>query len=670
MVVHLPAREAPGGGGWPPPSGGAWVHLDEQGKVRAFTGKVDVGQGTRTALALLVAEELGAGLDRVDVVMGDTDLCPWDIGTFGSRSMPDAAPALRAVARGARTTLMDLARARLSDPHRPLKAGNGAVKGPGKRTGVPLEGLLRGERHLVQVSPDVEVTPARAWRIAGHRAVDPDAVDVVTGRRRYVSDLLLPSMGYGAVLLPPTYGSRLGRVDASALSNMRSVELVEEKGFVGVVARSPREAHIALGRLRAQWLETAQPREIEIEAYLRAHRSSGDDWDTEERRTGDPDAALRRATHRVRGTYRTAYIAHVPLETRTALAYWERERVTIFLGSQTPFRARDQVARGLGVALEDVRIVSPYTGGAFGGKHGGDVALAAARLSRGVGRPVRLSFSREEEFRYGYFRPMAIIDAEAGARTDGRLMGWVFHNLNAGAAALLPPYRIEDQRVDNELSRSPLPQGPYRALAANANNFARESILDELATLTKLDPLEFRRRNLDDERLLTVMERATDAAGWPARSSRPGRGHGLAIGREKGGRVATVAEVTVDAERRLRVDRLVTAFEAGAIVHPEGLKSQVEGASVMALGGALFEAIHFDQGQVSNPRLSEYRVPRFSDLPKLETILVDRPDQPPAGAGESPMIAVAPAISNAIFMATGVRLRSLPLLIEGRVPVA
>ncbi len=315
-----------------------------------------------------------------------------------------------------------------------------------------------------------------------------------------------------------------------------------------------------------------------------------------------------------------------------------------------------------------MRIVVPYTGAGFGGKHGGDVALAAARLARAAGRPVRLSFSREEEFQHGYLRPMAIIDVKAGADRDGKLHGWVFHNVNAGAAALLTPYRVADQRVDNELSASPLPQGPYRALAANANNFARESVVDELAALLQIDPLTMRERNLDDPRLLTVLHRAAEAAGWMPRARREGKGYGLAIGREKGGRVATVAEVSVSRDRSFRLDRIVSAYEAGAIVHPENLRSQVEGAAVMAIGGALFESIRFDRGRILNAHLSEYRLPRFSDLPQVEVILVDRPDLPSEGAGETPMIAVAPAIANAIFDATGSRLRSLPLLQDGKVP--
>lgn len=671
LVVHLAPRPDGAGtsGGWAPPTGGAWVHVSAEGWVHAFTGKAEVGQGTRTALSLLVAEELRLPLDRVRLTMADTDLSPWDMGTFGSRSMPDAAPALCRVAAGARERLVDLAAASGLGPRPDLEANDGTIRNRHSGRAIAYGELVRGRRELVALpGSGSAATPASEWTRAGHETSDPAGEDVVTGRRTFVSDLRLPGMVYGAVLLPPRHGGRLKALGPPYPELPEGVRLVHEKDWVGALASSPREAHMALGRVHAEWEESEQPSEGEIEGYLRTHRASGDDWDTAEHHVGDPERALRDASVRVDATYRTAYIAHVPLETRAAVATWEGGRVTIFLGTQTPFRARDYVARGLGIPLDDVRIVVPFTGSGFGGKHGGDVALAAARLAEKAALPVHLSFSREEEFQHGYLRPMAIIDVRAGARADGRLSGWVFHNINAGAAALATPYRAADQKVDNELSDSPLPQGPYRALAANANNFARESVMDELAALLRIDPLTMRERNLEDERLLTVLHRATERAGWNDRLPRPGHGFGVALGLEKGGRVATVAEVSVGGDRTLRVDRLVTAFEAGAIVHPDNLRSQVEGATVMAMGGALFEAVHFDQGRVLNPRLSDYRVPRFSDLPQLEVVLVDRPDLPSAGAGETPMIAVAPAIANAIFDATGQRLRSLPLLPDGKAP--
>ncbi len=633
-----------------PPALEAWVHVGSDGRVRAFTGKVEVGQGTRAALSLAVAEELRLPLEKVDLVMGDTDLCPWDMGTFGSRSMPDALPVLRAVSAGARNALVERARS--------LGAADSA----------PFADLVRGIREVVTVPRDTPVTAAAEWRTAGRPAAVPRAEGAVTGRRVFPSDLRSPEMEYGAVLNPPWVGARLARVDVSQARRVPGATIVEEGDFIGAVAATPRLARAALDHVDAAWEGETGPAEKDIEAFLRSHPQAGEGWDVDEVRTGDPERAFASAAHRLSATYRTAYIAHVPLETRAAVAEWEDSRLTVWVGTQTPFRAREYVATGLGIPIESVRVIVPFTGSGFGGKHGGDVALAAARLARARGRPVSLTFSREEEFRLGYFRPMALIDVQAGIDQDGRLASWSFHNTNAGAAALPTPYTVADQQVDNELSVSPLPQGAYRSLAANTNNFARESAMDELAALARIDPLAFREKNLDDDRLLTVLRTAAERAGWARRTRKPRTGWGLALAREKGGHVATVARISVRSDRTVHVDRIVTVFEAGAVVHPDGLRNQLEGGAVMALGGALFEAIHFHEGRIRNARLSQYRVPRFSDLPEIDTVLIDRKDLPPAGGGETPMIAVAPAIANAICDATGVRLRSLPLLPTGRLP--
>ncbi len=672
LLVVLPARRpGPGGaGGWSPPLGGAWVHVGGGGKVRGFTGKVEVGQGTRTALSMLLAEELGVRLDQVELVMGDTDLTPWDMGTFGSRSMPDAAPALRAVGATARQALLDLAQEKLGVSKDRLEDREGRVQVRGNGRSLTYGELIQGARKLIIADPKVALAPAKDWKLAGRPTIDPFAEEVVTGRRTYTSDLRRPGLLYGAFLHPPRYGSRMEQVDVSTISKERGVQVVQEKDFVGVVAPTPWQARSAISQIEATWTETPQPSEEEIEAYLRSHPLPGDHWDTDSGTEGDPERALSSAATRVSATYRSAYIAHVPLETRAAVAEWDGDRLTVWVGTQTPYRAREHLASGLGIDQDKVRVKVPYTGSGFGGKHVGELGLAAARLSRASGHPVRVTYTRSEEFQYGYLRPYTIIDLKAGADPQGHLTSWSFHNVNGGAASLRPPYRIPNLKIDNELSASPLPQGAYRAIGATANNFAREGAMDELARALDLDPLVFRERNLQDERLLAVLHLACETARWGQRKRTEGHGFGLAVGLEKGGRVATVSDLTIVPGRKVRVDRIVSVFEAGAIVNPDNLRSQVEGATVMALGGALFEAIHFREGVVLNRRLSEYRVPRFSDLPSLEVVLLDRPDLPPAGAGETPMIAVAPSIANAIFDACGVRLRSLPLVPDGRVPPA
>lgn len=422
-----------------------------------------------------------------------------------------------------------------------------------------------------------------------------------------------------------------------------------------------------MAAISAGWAATPQPATADLADWLRSHPAEQHGWGGAFRHEeGDVDAALAAGPLRLAATYCAAYIAHVPLEPRSALARWQDGRLTVWVGTSTPFRARSELADVLRVPESQIQVIVPDFGGGFGGKHGATVALEAARLSRAAGRPVRVQWSREEEFRCGYLRPAAVIDVASSADESGQLTGWSFTNINSGQAGILAPYRIPAQRIAYQPAQSPLPQGSYRALAATANHFARESHLDELARLAGADPLTFRLRHLTDGRLAEVLRTAASRIGGSGTAGNTGnRGTGLACGIEKGGRVATAAEVEVAAGGGLRVLRLVTAFDCGAVVSPATLAGQVEGATMMALGGALFEHIDFAGGRILNASMSAYRVPRLPDLPEVEAVLLDQPGEPSAGGGETPMVAVAPAIANAIFDAAGIRLRSLPLAPDG-----
>jgi isoquinoline 1-oxidoreductase len=381
------------------------------------------------------------------------------------------------------------------------------------------------------------------------------------------------------------------------------------------------------------------------------------------------DQALAIAQIRLDATYRTAYIAHVPLETRVAVADWADDgRLTIWTGTQVPFGVREEVAAALAIPEGSVRVIVPDFGGGFGGKHAGEVAIEAARLARATGAPVKVRWSREDEFRHGYLRPAAVIDIRAGADRDGRLAAWQMTNLNSGTFGLEGAYDVPNQRLDYQAAESPLRQGSYRGLAATANHFARESAMDEVATALEIDPLELRLSHLGDERLATAFREVAQRIGWTRERDR-GVGLGIAGGIEKDARVATAVELRVGEDRVPALTRMVTAFDCGRIVNPDALRNQVEGAISMGLGGALFEAVHFERGGVlTNASMTGYRVPRITDLPAIEVVLLDQPDLPSAGAGETPIMAVAPAIANAIFDATGVRLRDLPLIPDGRLP--
>lgn len=614
-----------------------WLHVGETGRVTVCTGKAEVGQNVRTSLAQAVADEMAIPVSSVKVMLGDTELCPFDMGTFGSRTTPIMAPQVRRAAATAREWLIDL-------------AGQQATVGNALDYGQ----IVQGQRLVKTVGTDVSTTPADQWQVAGTSVPKVDGRAFVTGHHRYTSDLSLEGMLYGKVLRPPAFGATLKALDPRRAQALPGVTVIQDGTIVGVTAGTPREAERALASLDAEWETPPQPSGGDLVTLLRPHPTLS---------TPTPDGAA----HHLTATYTLAYIAHVPLEPRAALAQWEGgDQLTVWTGTQRPFGVREELAVAFGLPEDHVRVIVPDTGSGYGGKHTGDAAVEAARLARIAAKPVKIVWTREEEFTWAYLRPGGVIDVSASTRADGTLVHWKFHNYNSGSAGIVTPYDVPDPLTEFHESDSPLRQGSYRALAATANNFARESHMDDLARACGLDPLAFRLQNLQNDRLRAVFQAAAERFGWQNRPTIPGHGFGIAGGTEKGSYIANCIEVVLDPESgQVAVARIVAAYECGAVINPAHLQNQVEGAIVMGLGGALFEAIQFEEGRLLNPRLSEYRVPRFGDVPEIEVVLLDRKDLPSVGAGETPIIAIAPAIGNAIFDATGVRLRSLPLAPNG-----
>jgi nicotinate dehydrogenase subunit B len=645
---------------------GAWLHIGEDGKISVYTGKAEMGQNIRTSLSQAVAEELHVPIDQIDLVMGDTQLTPFDMGTFGSRTTPTMNLQLRKVAAAARETLIGLAAQQWNTDRRALIADDGRITDTKSRRSVKYADLTKGQQITQDVTSEQALIPATEWKVAGQSARKVDGRDFVTGRHRYPSDQKLPDMLYGKILRPAAFDATLVSADTQKAEQMGAV-VVHDGNFVGVAAPSSQLAASAIDAIHAEWKSEPQPSNKELFDYLRKNTTEGKDptGDGDRYDVGAVDQAMASADHKLQQTYTVRYIAHVPLEPRAALAKWDGDRLTVWTGTQRPFGVRGQLAEAFHIPEDHVRVLMPDTGSGYGGKHTGETAIEAARLARAAKRPVKVVWTREEEFSWAYFRPAGVIDVSSGVRNDGTITAWEFHNYNSGSAGIRTYYEIPNQRIVFHAVRSPLRQGSYRALAATANHFARESHMDELAHAVKMDSLEFRLKNLKDERLRAVFEAAAKKFDW-GKSKTAGQGFGMGGGYEKLGNIATFAEVHVDrSSGDVKVVRVVSAFECGAIVNPDGLRNQIEGSNVQGLGGALFEAIEFENGKILNGRLSEYRVPRFSDVPVLETVLLDRKDIPSVGAGECPMIGLAPAIANAIFDATGVRLRGLPLVPDG-----
>jgi len=642
----------------------AWLHIGRDGKITVFTGKVEMGQNIRTSLAQQIAEELKCPVEGITLLMGDTERVPWDAGTFGSRTTPTMGKQLRAVAAAAREKLIDLQAEHWDVDPSTLTAAGGKIVDAAHKRSAPYGDVTFGKNLIKDVPDEPRLSPASDWKVAGTSVRKVNGPDIVTGKHLYTSDVTRPGMVYGKVLRPAGFGATLASLDASAAEAISGAKVVRDGDFVGVAATDLYTAERALAALSAKWDLPAAISNKELFEELKKPQPSGDR--NEPRVSGSVEEGMGNAAVKLSRTYTVEYIAHAPLEPRAAVAEWKLGVLSVWTGTQRPFAVRDELAEAFRIAPDKVRVFVPDTGSAYGGKHTGDAALEAARLSRAVGRPVKLTWTREEEFSWAYFRPAGVIEVSSGASREGTITAWEFHNYNSGPAAIATPYTVANQKIQFHPSKSPLRQGSYRGLAATANHFARESHMDELARELKMDPLAFRLKNLADPRLKAVFEAAAKSFGWGKRKPGPGRGFGIAGGVEKGGYVAACAEVEVEkSSRKARIVKVVEAFECGAVINPDGLRNQVEGSVVQAIGGALFERVLFEGGRIVNPKFSSYRVPRITDVPSIEVVILDRKDLPPAGAGETPIVGLAPAVANAIFAACGVRVSGLPFLADG-----
>ena len=636
----------------------AWLHINEQGAVTVYTGKVDVGQNSRTSLTQAVAQELHAPLSSIRMVMGDTDLTPFDMGTFGSQTTPRMWPQMRRAAAEAREMLVDLAAQKWMVDRASIHVADGTVKAGSHFAG--FGELTHGQKLSRTIPSDPALTPATQWTVAGTSVPKVNAKEIVTGAHKYPYDVKRPGMLHGKVLYPPQLGAKLISVDTSAAEAIPGVKVVRDTfhsrpiapwagtDLVGVVAPDEATAEKALAALKAQWSPvTGTPSSKDVYEHFKKTARGG--------AVESPGLV----------PYTVAYIAHTPLEPRAAVAEWDTEgKLTVWTGTQRPFGVKSELVEDLGIPEDHVHVLMPDTGAAYGGKHNGDAAVEAARLAKAAGRPVKRNWTRQEEMTWAYFRPGGLIEVAGKVNPDGTIAHWEFYNYNSGPSALESPYEIPSRTERHLPAESPLRQGSYRGLAGTANHFVRESYMDELAHSIHMDPLEFRLKNAKNPRLRNVIVAAADKFGWKDRKKAAGCGFGMAAGFEKGSYVANCAEVAVR-NGAVKVVRVVAVFECGAVVNPEELRNQVEGAVAMGLGGALFEQIEFADAKIETNRLARYRLPRFADMPKIETVLLDRKDIVSAGAGETPIMAIAPAVGNAIFDATGQRLRSLPMAPNG-----
>ncbi|MGA7857677.1 MAG: molybdopterin cofactor-binding domain-containing protein, partial [Terracidiphilus sp.] len=523
----------------------AWLHIAADGKVTVFTGKVEVGQNIRTSLAQQVAEELRVPFASIEMVMGDTDLVPWDMGTFGSRTTPTMGPELRTMAAAAREMLVEMAAQRWHVDAAELTAVDGKVADTKTSRSLTYGEISGGEKLVKIVSGDEALTPANQWKIAGTPVPKAEGRDFVTGKHKYPSDIVRPEMLFGAVLRPDGFNATLESVDTRAAEKLSGVNVVRDGDFVGVAAADAFSAEQAVAAIRAKWNVPAQPSNEGLFEYLKANPEPGRD-EGPQHVTGSVAQAMASADLKLEERYTVQYIAHAPLEPRAAVAEWSGDKLTVWTGTQRPFGVRDELMQTFHLSPAQVRVIQPDMGSGYGGKHTGEAAIEAARLAKAAGKPVKVVWTRSEEFTWAYLRPAGLIEIKAGARHDGTLVAWEHHNYNSGPAAIGTPYEVANQVIQFHPTKSPLRQGSYRGLASTANHFARETHMDAMAGLAGMNPLEFRLKNLTDPRLQAVFHAVADKFGWGRRKSTQDQGFGIAGGTDKGGYVATCAEVEID----------------------------------------------------------------------------------------------------------------------------
>jgi nicotinate dehydrogenase subunit B len=647
----------------------SFLRIGPDGRVSLFTGKIEMGQGIITSLAQMLAEELDVPLASVDMVMGDTDLCPWDAGTYGSMSTKYFGPPLRAAAAEARAVLVQLASERLGIPPERLETREGVVmepKTPKKQ--VSYGELTKGqriERHLDQKPP---LKPISEFTVSGKPVPRTDAVEKVMGKAKFTGDISLEGMLHARVLRPPAHGAKLMEIDTSAAEKVAGAQVIRDGDLIAVLHAAPDEAERALNLVQAKYSRT-QTNLHDVNIFERLLSAAPPATVVAEKGALSQGKGL--ALKVIESTYTQGYVAHAPIETHTAVASIEGDKATVWASTQSPFGAQQEVAHALGLPLENVRVITPFVGGGFGGKNLNRQVVEAARLAELVSKPVQVVWTRAQEFFYDTFQPAAIVKIASGLNGSNRIAFWDYHVYFAGSDKAPTFYDVPHHRTSGYGSwqgtraSHPFATGPWRGPNGNTNTFARESHMDALAAAAGADPLTFRLTHLQDKRMLRVLEAAASKFGWSSAPAPSGRGQGIACLVYKGTHVAAMGEVEVDkTSGRCRVKRIVCAQDMGQVVNPEGAKMQVEGCLMMGLGYALSEAIHFRDGEILDLNFDTYQIPRFSWMPKIETILIDNPDMPPQEGGEPAITCMGALMANAIFDAIGIRFHELPLTPE------
>jgi len=690
-----------------------FLSVNGDGTVTLYCGKVDLGQGLRIAMRQIAGEELGIGVDKIKYVEGDTALTPDQGRTSGSNGIQRGGTQIRRAAATARAGLIALAAQRLNVNPDDLIAEGGVVRsksganngGSNGGTGIRFADLVAGGNFNLKLDPKAPLKNPATYSLVGKPLPRPDVPAKCTGTFTYMQDFSLPGMVHARVIRPPAIGAKLIAVDETSIKNLPGASVVRIQDFLAVIADDEWTAVRAAGTLRAQWSEwSGLPAQDKLVATLRAKTDLTDEMLVSRggEQAGNYGALSRSAS------YYWPMQSHGSIGPSCAVADVDKEAATVWTASQGTHGNRKTFARFLRLSEDQVRLIYLEGAGCYGMNGHEDAAADAAILSQAIGRPVRVQWSRQDEHGWDPKGPPQLLDISGVVDSTGRIREWRtemwlpqttkglsdipllgpaaaglddVRGLQPGAISQNtdPPYAADKVEVlAHWLKDAPLRPAPIRSPGKPANCFAVESFTDELASAAGLDPIEFRLRGLDDKRGVEAIKRAAALMNWQSRPS-PGSGknagNGAAVMRGRGfayvhykhseSYVAMGIDVAVErASGRIKVERVACAFDCGQIINPDGARAQVEGSILQTLSRVLLEEVQFDQSRVTSVDWNSYPILRFSDVPQIEIELIDRPTEAPVGAGEAACTTVGAALANAVFDATGARLRTVPFTPE------
>jgi len=673
-TAEAPARMGP------PTDLDAYLRVNEDGTVTLYTGKVEYGQGIATGFVQLIAEELSLPFESVDVVMGHTDVSPFDIGTFGSLSTRMTGPRIRQAGAGMRVWLTELGAEHLGlDPDAVSLQDGSVVANDDSSASVSFADLASGKHSSREIDPEIALKDPSTYTVIGQSIPRPDVSQKVNGQLKYGIDAAVEGMVWGKIVRPTGFGFTLADIDFSEAEQMPGVVGTYRDGdFAGLAAETREQAEAAIAKVKATWNDpqSAVTSENIFDHLLETAdegQSLGDDTGP-----GQEVDITGSISDPIEVTYRAPYVNHCPIEPRTALVQISDDRVDVWSSTQDPFTVRSAIAGITGHDLESVVVTPMAAGGAFGSKITPMAEPEAAKLAMAFNRPVKILWSREEELAHGQYRPAMLINITAGLDADSLISGWQYDlysssyhpegsDIQNGAAAdwsanAAEIYELPAIKTTWFQAQSPLPPYFWRVNGATTNTFARESTMDILAERAGLDPVTFRRNHLaNNPRMMAVMDAVVEKAGWTPGVGVTGQGIGLAISFDATTFIAQIAHVEVDeSSGEIHVRHFDVGVDCGLVINPEAVKHQLEGGVVMGTSSTLREIIKFENGQVTNASFAEYAPITMREAPSVDVVFSEDKTNPMGGIGEPGVAPTTGAIANAVYDLLGIRLFDTP----------